>query len=125
MTRPIRSGGCCSTSWPWWPNSRPTSSDLGLARACGGPRPGHLRAKQPKLNPGQEAHLVELLYSSEYSTAELGDLFGVARSTVYRAVARSKKPVASGRNAIRHRLHVSCRRGPSATTPLVSTARGP
>src|ERR1035438_6468557 len=35
MSRPIRSGGCCSTSWPWWPNSRPTSSDLGLARACG------------------------------------------------------------------------------------------
>jgi len=61
---------------------------------------GHLRGKQPKLNPRQEAHLVELLYSGEYSTAELGDLFGVARSTVYRAVARSKKPAASGRNAI-------------------------
>jgi DNA invertase Pin-like site-specific DNA recombinase len=50
---------------------------------------GHLRGKQPKLNPRQEAHLVELLRSGEYSTAELGDLFGVARSTVYRAVARS------------------------------------
>jgi len=43
---------------------------------------GHLRGKQPKLNPRQEAHLVELLRSGEYSTAELGDLFGVARSTV-------------------------------------------
>src|ERR1022692_1239079 len=63
---------------------------------------GHLRGKQPKLNPRQEAHLVELLYSGEYSTAELGDLFGVARSTVYRVVARSKKPAASGQRAKRH-----------------------
>src|SRR3954453_15440749 len=47
---------------------------------------GRLRGKQPKLNPRQEAHLVSLLHSGEYSTAELGDLFGVARSTVYRAV---------------------------------------
>ena len=44
---------------------------------------GHLRGKQPKLNPRQEAHLVELFGSGEYTTAELGDLFGVARSTVY------------------------------------------
>ena len=51
---------------------------------------GHLRGKQPKLNPRQEAHLVELLHSGEYTTAELRDLFGVARSTVYRAVVRSK-----------------------------------
>jgi DNA invertase Pin-like site-specific DNA recombinase len=43
---------------------------------------GRLRGKQPKLNPRQEAHLVALLKSGEYSTAEIGDLFGVARSTV-------------------------------------------
>jgi DNA invertase Pin-like site-specific DNA recombinase len=49
---------------------------------------GHLRGKQPKLSPRQEAHLVSLLRSGEYTTAEVGDLFGVARSTVYRAVAR-------------------------------------
>ena len=49
---------------------------------------GRLRGKQPKLNPRQEAHLVALLKSGEYSSAELGDLFGVARSTVYRAVER-------------------------------------
>ena len=41
---------------------------------------GRLRGKQPKLNPRQEAHLVALLKSGEYSTAEIGDLFGVARS---------------------------------------------
>ena len=58
---------------------------------------GHLRGKQPKLNPRQEAHLIELLRTGEYTTAELGDLFGVARSTVYRAVARSKASTAAGR----------------------------
>ena len=49
---------------------------------------GRLRGKQPKLNPRQEAHLVLLLESGGYSTAEIGDLFGVARSTVYRAIGR-------------------------------------
>ena len=58
---------------------------------------GHLHGRQPKLNPRQEAHLVELLRSGEYTTAELGDLFGVARSTVYRAVERSKRPKATAR----------------------------
>jgi DNA invertase Pin-like site-specific DNA recombinase len=47
---------------------------------------GRLRGKQPKLNPRQEAHLVALHRAGEHSTAELGDLFGVARSTVYRAI---------------------------------------
>jgi len=32
--------------------------------------------------------MVALLKSGDYSSAELGDLFGVARSTVYRAVER-------------------------------------
>ncbi len=49
---------------------------------------GRLRGKQPKLNPRQEARLVALHRAGEYSTAELGDLFGVARSTVYRAIDR-------------------------------------
>ena len=51
---------------------------------------GHLRGKQPKLNHRQEGHLVALLKGGEYSTAELADLFGVARSTVYRAVERER-----------------------------------
>jgi excisionase family DNA binding protein len=33
---------------------------------------------------------VALLHGGEYSTAELADLFGVARSTVYRAVERER-----------------------------------
>ncbi len=49
---------------------------------------GKLRGKQPKLNPRQEAHLVALYRQGEHSTAELADLFGVARSTVYRALER-------------------------------------
>ena len=49
---------------------------------------GRLRGKQPKLNPRQEAHLVRLYRQGEHSTAELADLFGVARSTVYRALQR-------------------------------------
>jgi len=51
---------------------------------------GHLRGKQPTLNRRQEAHLVSLLASGESTTADLADLFGVARSTVYRAVDRER-----------------------------------
>ena len=51
---------------------------------------GRLRGKQPKLNPRQEAHLVELFETGEHSTAELADLFGVGRSTVYRALERNR-----------------------------------
>jgi DNA invertase Pin-like site-specific DNA recombinase len=51
---------------------------------------GHLRGKQPKLNRRQEAHLVALLDTGEYTTADLADLFGVGRSTVYRAVERDR-----------------------------------
>jgi DNA invertase Pin-like site-specific DNA recombinase len=52
---------------------------------------GRLRGKQPKLNPHQEAHLVALHRGGEHSVAELGDLFGVTRSTVYRAIQRDTR----------------------------------
>ena len=51
---------------------------------------GRLRGKQLKLNHQQEVHLVTLLKGCEPSTAELADLSGVARSTVYRAVERER-----------------------------------
>jgi len=51
---------------------------------------GRLRGKKPKLNPRQEAHLVELFETGEHSTADLADLFGVDRSTVYRAIERQR-----------------------------------
>jgi len=57
---------------------------------------GRLRGKQPKLNPRQEAHLVALHRAGEHSTAELGDLFGVARSTVYRALERDAAHTRAG-----------------------------
>jgi len=55
---------------------------------------GRLRGKKPKLNARQEAHLVSLTAAGEHSTAELADLFGVGRSTVYRALERSKNTTA-------------------------------
>jgi len=72
-------------------------SDLIRLRTREGPKvakaKGHLRGKQPKLNRRQEAHLVTLVRSGEYSTAEVADLFGVARSTVYRAIERQRHQV--------------------------------
>ncbi|MBY6061028.1 recombinase family protein [Microbacterium esteraromaticum] len=50
---------------------------------------GRLRGKQPKLSPTQEKHLVALYRAGEHTTAELASEFGVARSTVYRAVERA------------------------------------
>ena len=49
---------------------------------------GRLRGKQPKLKPRQEAHLVDLWHAGTHTSAELAELFGVARSTVYRAIRR-------------------------------------
>jgi len=49
-----------------------------------------LRGKRPKLNHRQEAHLVSLAHSDECSTAEVAELFGVGRSTVYRVVERQR-----------------------------------
>ncbi len=53
---------------------------------------GRLRGKQPKLTPAQEAHLVELWRAGKHTSAELAELFSVARSTVYRAVQRAGEP---------------------------------
>jgi DNA invertase Pin-like site-specific DNA recombinase len=57
---------------------------------------GRLRGKQPKLNRRQETHLVSLVHSGEYSTAEVADLFGVGRSTVYRAIERQRNEARAG-----------------------------
>lgn len=51
---------------------------------------GRLKGKQPKLSRKQEAHLVSLVHSGEYSTLEVAELFGVGRSTVYRAIQRQR-----------------------------------
>jgi len=50
---------------------------------------GRLRGKKPKLSPRQEQHLVALHEAGEHTSAELAELFSVARSTVYRAIERA------------------------------------
>ena len=45
------------------------------------------------MNRRQEAHLVSLVHSGEYSTADVAELFGVGRSTVYRAIERQRVEV--------------------------------
>src|SRR5665811_300199 len=54
---------------------------------------GRLRGKKPKLKPKQEAHLVALWDAGEHTSAELAELFSVARSTVYRAIQRAGQQV--------------------------------
>ena len=70
---------------------------------------GRLRGKQPKLNPRQEAHLVALHRAGEHTTTELADLFGVARSTVYRAIQREAGASLRDRGKVREPTRVSGR----------------
>ena len=72
-----------------------TREGMKLARAK-----GRLRGKQFKLNHRQEAHLVALFDSGDHSTAELAELFGVTRSTVYRAVERERTRAGGEASAI-------------------------
>ncbi|MGH3196613.1 MAG: recombinase family protein [Streptosporangiaceae bacterium] len=64
-----------------------TREGMKAAKAKGRPR-----GKQPKLNPAQEAHLAELWHAGKHTSAELAELFPVARCTVYRAVQRAGEP---------------------------------
>lgn len=50
---------------------------------------GRLRGKKPKLSPTQESHLVALHHAGSHTSGEVAELFGVARSTVYRAIDRA------------------------------------
>jgi DNA invertase Pin-like site-specific DNA recombinase len=62
-----------------------TREGMAVARAK-----GRLRGKQPKLSPRQQAHLVELHRAGEHSPADLAELFGIGRSTVYRTIERAR-----------------------------------
>jgi predicted DNA-binding protein YlxM (UPF0122 family) len=48
-----------------------------------------LGGKQPKLSKTQEAHLVSFHRAGTHTTAEIAELFAVARSTIYRAIKRA------------------------------------
>lgn len=50
---------------------------------------GKLRGRQPQLSKRQEAHLLSLHQGGTHTTTEFAELFGVARSTVYRAIQRA------------------------------------
>jgi DNA invertase Pin-like site-specific DNA recombinase len=51
---------------------------------------GRLRGKRPKLTAQQEAVLTGLHAAGGHTSSELAQLFGVARSTVYRALERQR-----------------------------------
>ena len=68
-----------------------TKEGLAIARAN-----GKLRGRSPKLSARQEAHLAALHATGEHTPGDLAHLFGIARSTVYRALTRAK---AAGRLA--------------------------
>lgn len=71
-------------------------ADLARSRTREGMRvakaKGRLRGKKPKLSPKQEAHLVTLYRAGGHTVGELEELFGVTRSTVYRAIRRVEAP---------------------------------
>ena len=49
---------------------------------------GKLKGRRPKLSPVQERHMVALHRAGDHTVAELVELFGVGRATVYRALER-------------------------------------
>jgi DNA invertase Pin-like site-specific DNA recombinase len=49
---------------------------------------GKLKGRRPKLSPVQERHMVALHRAGDHTVAELVELFGVGRATIYRALER-------------------------------------
>jgi DNA invertase Pin-like site-specific DNA recombinase len=49
---------------------------------------GRLKGKQPKLSKAQRKHLLTLHDAGEHTQAELAELFGVSRTTVYLELQR-------------------------------------
>ena len=54
------------------------------------PRQGTPPRQAAETESEQEAHLAVLISTGEHSTREAAELFGVGRSTVYRAVERAR-----------------------------------
>ncbi|WP_336653522.1 MULTISPECIES: recombinase family protein [unclassified Leucobacter] len=56
-------------------------------------RAGRLRGRQPKLSAAKRKHLLELAAAGKHTQAELGELLGVSRTTIYRELRREQLPV--------------------------------
>lgn len=67
-----------------------TREGMAVARAR-----GRLKGKQPSLSPKQDAHVASLFDAGELSAGEIAELFGIGRSSVYRAVERHRARSAS------------------------------
>ena len=50
---------------------------------------GKLRGKQPSLKPAQDREIRRMHDSGDYNIAEIAELFGVSRPTVYRSLDRT------------------------------------
>lgn len=50
-----------------------------------------MKGGKPKLSVKAERHVIELMATGDYTAAEVGELVGVTRSTVYRIVARHRQ----------------------------------
>jgi DNA invertase Pin-like site-specific DNA recombinase len=51
---------------------------------------GRLKGRQPKLTARQQAELVRMHATGDYTIAELMEVFSVGRATVYRTLERSQ-----------------------------------
>ena len=61
-----------------------TREGMAVARAQ-----GKLKGRQPKLSPRQQRELRRMHETGEYTITDLGELFSVARPTVYRTINRA------------------------------------
>jgi hypothetical protein len=57
---------------------------------------GRLKGRQPKLTPRQQAELVRMHGTGEYTIADLMEVFSVGRATVYRVLGRVAAPAGQG-----------------------------
>ena len=62
-----------------------TREGMAVARAK-----GKLRGKKPKLTARQQTELARMHSTGEYTIADLMEVFGVGRATVYRTIERQR-----------------------------------
>lgn len=67
-------------------HSQRTREGLRVARTR-----GQLTSRGPKMNPVQEQFVVESYLTGRLGAGDLGELFGVSRSTIYRTLRRAKQ----------------------------------